>query len=169
MTELSALTADLKKPDATVRARAAEQLAHLAEDAAPAAVALVEALGDVDDTVRDWANAALESVGPPSADDAVKLAALASDLRLNVAYWAVTLLGRLGAADELPADGSVVMVSVLTSELQSHPEIAVRERAAWALGQIGKPAASALTALQQAAGDSRPRLSRLAKEALDKI
>ncbi len=167
--DLAKLTADLKSTDIAVRATAAEQLARLAEAAQPAAVNLVEAMGDADSAVRDWVYAALESLGPPRAEDAMKLATLASDARLDVAYWAVTLLGRLGSGDGLPSSDSANIVLAITAALKDHGEIAIRQRAAWALGQIGPPASAVATALQQAAGDPDPRLSRLAKEALDKI
>ncbi len=169
MTDLKRLTADLKNANAAVRAAAAEQLSHLAEEAAPAAVGLVETMADSDDIVREWANAALESLGPPRSDDATRLAALAGDARANVAYWAVTLLGRLGGAGELSADDSTAIVSALVSALRTYSEVTVRERAAWALGQIGKPARSAISALAQAAAESGPRLSRLAQEALENV
>jgi HEAT repeat protein len=57
----------------------------------------------------------------------------------------------------------------LTAALQSAPEQAIRERAAWALGQIGPKAKSAIPALRDAAGTKQPRLSRLANEALAAI
>ncbi len=160
------LASDLKNSDANVRAAAAEQLAHLEEGAEAAAVPLVRAMNDAESTVRDWAYAALESLGPPAAGDGPALAQLLSDPCLDVAYWAATLLGRLGAED-----GSACAASVksLVAALESYPESAVRERAAWALGQIGPPAAEAAAALQIAAAGSIPRLSRLAKEALEKI
>jgi HEAT repeat protein len=167
--ELDQLTADLKNTDARVRATAAEQLAKLAEDAQPAAVQLVAAMGDADSTVHDWVYAALESLGPPRAEDASGLTQLVSDKRLDVAYWAVTLLGRLGAVAGLSSGDTAPVVSAITTALQGHAETAVRERAAWALGQIGAPAAAAIPALQQAASDPAPRLSRLAQEALEKI
>jgi HEAT repeat protein len=167
--ELDQLTADLKNTDVGVRASAAEQLAKLADDAQAAAVQLVTTMGDADSTVRDWVYAALESLGPPRAEDASSLAQLVNDKRLDVAYWAVTLLGRLGAAAGFSSGDVAPVVSALTAVLQSHAEVAVRERAAWALGQIGAPAATAIPALQHAASDPTPRLSRLAQEALGKI
>ena len=49
------------------------------------------------------------------------------------------------------------------------PHLPVRQRAAWALGEIGPAAAAAVPTLQKAAGDPDPRLARLAQEAIDQI
>jgi len=160
--EIASLANDLKSADAPVRAKAAEELAHLVEGAQPAAVPLVLATSDADESVRQWATAALESLGPPRPSDVGKLAELLADSRLDVAYWAATLLGRL----ETGAGGGVPN---LAKALQSHPESAVRERCAWALGQIGPAACSALASLNRAAADPHPRLSRLAKQAIEQI
>ena len=94
--DVNALAAKLSDPAANVRAEAAEALAHLAEGAQAAAVPLVQAMGDADEDVRNWALAALESLGPPRFEDAPALSKLAADPRLDVAYWAVMLLGRFG-------------------------------------------------------------------------
>jgi HEAT repeat protein len=79
----------------------------------------------------------------------------------DVAYWAATLLGRL----ESEASGAV---SQLMEALGSSA-LAVRERAAWALGRIGPRASKALPLLRKLSRDSRPRLARLAAEAIGKI
>src|SRR5690606_25495364 len=126
--------------DALQRAAAAERLAQAAEDAKSAAVPLVRAAGDADESVREWAVAALESLGAPPTENQMELAALLSDPRLDVAYWSATLLGRLGAE----AKDST---AALAQALQSHPEMAVRQQAAQALAKIGRPAASAIAAL----------------------
>jgi HEAT repeat protein len=160
--DVAQLIADLQSKDATSRAAAAEQLTHLEEGAQPAALQLVLATADADESVRQWATAALESLGAPAAEDLPELAKLLADPRLDVAYWAATLLGRLGPA-ATPA------VTALVDSLGTHGEVAVRERCALALGQIGPAAISALAALQNAAADPRPRLSRLAKQAIEQI
>jgi HEAT repeat protein len=162
--DVSQATADLKSSDAVVRAAAAEQLAHLEDGAQPAAVPLVLATADADESVRQWATAALESLGPPDPEQAAELAKLTSDPRLDVAYWSVTLLGRLGSDA-----GNADTVAALICALDNHPQSAVRERAAWALGEVGSAAAAALPALQGAQAKTDPRLSRLAKTAIEQI
>jgi HEAT repeat protein len=162
--DIQALAKNLSSDEAATRIAAAEELAKLADGAQPAAVALVHAMGDADGAVRDWALAALESLGPPAAEDTDALVKLLTDARLNIAYWAATLIGRLGE----DADAAKV-VPALVQALNEHADLAVRERAAWALGKIGPSAVDALPALKNVAGDPKLRLSRLAREAIDKI
>ena len=156
---ISDLTAALAGSDASKRQAAAEELAQLGEEAAPAALALVTTCG-ADDEAREWIVSALESLGVPPEDTVAPLAKLAGNQTQDVAYWAVTLLGRAKAA---------AAVTALAGTLAKHPAIVVRQRAAWALGQIGQPAAAAQSALEAAASDSDPRLASLAREALGQL
>jgi HEAT repeat protein len=160
-TDLSALVASLKSGDADQRQAAAEKLSQRGTDAAPAAVALVEAC-ERDDEARESVVAALEELGPPAASDVAKLAALVSRPSLDVAYWAATLLGRL-EGEASPA------VPALSEALGGHGELAVRQRAAWALGKIGPAAATARDALTKAAASSDPRLASLARAAVSSV
>jgi HEAT repeat protein len=123
---------------------------------------LVRASGDRDAAVRDWAVAALEELGPPPAKEVDALTALATNPEINIAYWACTLLGRLAAEASLA-------VPALAEALAQHQQLAVRERAAWALAQIGPAAKSGLPALEQAAQSGEARLSRLARQAIAAI
>ena len=152
------LTDNLDRGDADSRRAAAEQLAQLGPDAAPAAVALVRACDD-DESVREWAVAALEGMEAPPASDVERLAELLADANALSAYWAATLLGRLG-------DKAAPAVSALAAALDAGRDLSVRERAAWALGQIGPAAAAALSALKLAAASGEARLARLAEQAI---
>jgi HEAT repeats len=154
--------AQLTGQDAAQKAAAAEAIAQLGPDARPAAVALVRACATDDDSTREWVTSALEGLGAPPIEQVNDLIPLVADKSLEGAYWAATLLGRLGAA-AAPA------VSALTAALGKSPEQRVREQAAWALGKIGPPAKSAAPALCEAAASKEPRLSRLATEALSAI
>jgi HEAT repeat protein len=160
--DVSELMVDLAAQEPFQRARAAEYLARLGAEARDAAVPLVRACGDQSEDVRQWAAAALEEMGPPDASDVEALATLLSDPRGDIGYWAATLLGRLGAqaAHAVPA---------LTAALSGDAEIPVRQRTAWALGQIGPPAQSALDALRQSASGADRRLARLAHQAISQI
>lgn len=161
-TELDALVTSLKSGPLAERQAAAEKLAQLGSEARRAAVALVEALETQDDQLREWVAAALEELGPPDAGDVAKLASLVDRSSLDVAYWAATLLGRLDAK-AAPA------VPNLALALVHHPETAVRERAAWALGKIGPAANAARHALTQAADSSNRRLASLARDAMGRL
>lgn len=144
------------------RREAAERLAQSPSAARQVAVALVETCDTDDDQLREWIAAALEESGPPDVGGVARLRELVEHPRLDVAYWAATLLGRL-AVDAAPA------VPQLARALDTHPEPSVRERAAWALGRIGPPAAAAREALTRAADNSSGRLARLAQQALDRL
>jgi len=160
--DISTLIDDLSSSDLERRRAAAEELSLLAAEARPAAVPLVRAAGDADEEVREYAVAALEELGPPDAEEAAALTELLADERLDVGYWAATLLGRL----EEDAAGAT---SELAAATTSSPHLPVRERAAWALGRIGPAAEDSAAALESAAQTDQPRLSRLAKEALAKV
>lgn len=159
---MNELITALKSSDPAERCRAAEQLLELGSEAQAAAVALVQACGDQIEEVREQAVAALEELGPPLPANATALGRLLADNNGDVAYWAATLLGRLG-----PEAASTV--TPLAAALAKSSHLPVRQRAAWALGCIGKTAASARKALEQAAASDDPRLARLAREALDQI
>lgn len=153
------LIANLTATDADTRAAAAESLGQMAADAAPAAVALVEACRDADDRVREWAVAALEDMGSPPEDTVKPLTLLVGDKNPLAGYWAATLLGRCG-------EGAASAVEALAKAVDSGADLAVRERAAWALGQIGSAASAARGVLEKAAASADERLARLASDAL---
>ena len=161
-TDIARLIATLRDVSPAERSQAAEQLCHLGAEAQEAAVALVRTCADGEEEVREWAVAALEDLGPPAAGDLHALTALVTDKNRDVGYWAVTLLGRLGAT-------AAAAVPALAGALSGPVDLAVRQRAAWALGQIGPPAAAARTPLQQAASSDDPRLARLAQQALQQL
>ncbi len=153
--------AKLGNENIAVRAEAAERLSRLAEEAQPAAVALVKATGD-DESVSQWAVAALEELGPPPAGLAKELAALTAGEHELVAYWSITLLGRLGSA-------AASTTETLVAALESSPHLAAQQRAAWALGEIGVRSESVTEALRQASQATDPRLAKLAAQSLAKL
>jgi HEAT repeat protein len=123
--------AQLRSASAEERASAAQFFAGLGDsgDAASAAVPLVEACNDPDEQVRQWADGALENLGPPRTDDVAALVAILDREEPNTAYWSATLLGRLGsrAASARPA-------LVKAAARDQHPNVA--KRAAWALKKL---------------------------------
>jgi HEAT repeat protein len=125
-------------------------------------VGLVRQAGDPEETVREWATAALEGMGAPAVEDQAALVAELASAQPDVAYWAATLLGRLG-------DEAAPSVDALAKATAEHPLPEVRQRAVWALGRIGPAAGNARPVLEQAAQSSEPRLARLAQRALTQI
>ncbi len=161
MSNVVVLAQQLQDTQLEVRIQAAQQLSRSGEEASFAAVALVEACGDAEPVSR-WAVAALESLGPPPPDAVAPLCRLASDANELVGYWAVTLLGRLESA-------AVAAVEPLASVLATASHPAVRQRAAWALGKIGRRTPVVLAALERASGAADPRLARLAAQAIGQL
>jgi HEAT repeat protein len=151
----------LRSQKAEERAAAAEALSHLGEEAAPAAVPLVECCSD-EESVSQWAVAALESLGPPPEDSISALEKLATSEHALVAYWAITLLGRCGET----AQASQQM---LTSILNESNEISVRQRAAWCLGEIQADSKESIEALAKATKATDPRLARIASKSLASV
>ena len=160
---VSKLVECLDSNDTAVRIQAAERLAGLGPDAAPAACGLVRNVGDVNESLAEWSCAALETLGPPPRAMLDDLLTLAGSPNPDVAYWAVTLIGRL-EIEARPA------VRTLARLVRSTDHDAVRQRATWALGRIGPSAESARPVLETAAADDDdPRLAGLARIALDRI
>lgn len=160
--DANALAAELGASDPRMREAAAERLASLGEAASPAAVALVRACADADELVREQVVGALEGLGPPPPEAIGQLSELVAHDDPLTAYWATTLLGRAG-------QDAATAVSALARCVASPADVAVRQRAAWALGKIGPAAGAAREALERAAADADPRLARLATESLAAI
>ena len=161
-TNLSSLIVALSDGNVANRAQAAEQLAQLGSKAQPAAVALVLACSDEAEEVRAWVTSALEQMGPPEASDLGHLISFLEGRSPDVGYWAATLLGRL-KAEAAPA------VDALAQAVAGSTHLSVRQRSAWALGEIGPAATAALPSLRNAAGNPDPRLARLAQQAIELI
>jgi HEAT repeat protein len=161
MGDLERWQMDLKSHDVSTRMAAAEHFSQAGEDAAFAALELVHACGD-DESVNQFAIAALEDMGPPPADSKKALSAFLTSPESLVAYWAATLIGRL---EETAKDCQADLAALLTSSA----DMAVRERAAWALGRVGADSESAIAALKEAARSGPARLQRLATAALEQL
>jgi len=149
---------DLNSSDVSVRATAAESLCAADAGSTRAAIALVKACAD-NESVQIWAVSALEGLGPPPIEAIEPLSNLAADDNALVAYWAATLLGRLGRQ---ATTSQTALANVLTTSTDD----SVRQRAAWALGKIGADTEDALNALAKAADSGSERLARLAQSAL---
>ncbi|MEM8670292.1 MAG: HEAT repeat domain-containing protein [Planctomycetota bacterium] len=119
--------------------------------------------GHDDDEIRMWASEALESsIQAEVAELLVLIQMLESTEDSEICYWSATILGRLGsdAASAAP---------VLEACVRKSMYLPARERATWALAQIGPAASIALPTLKDIAESSPPRLQRLAIEAIDRI
>ena len=152
----------LASDDQAMRRQAAELLSQNVDVAVDVATALVQHVGDDDRVVAEYCVATLEELGPPPASQLDDLACLASAENTDVAYWAVTLIGRCGVA-------AVGQAQLLGELVASDAATNVRERAAWALGRIGPAASAALPQLESAARASPESLARAVAKALEAI
>ena len=160
--EVESRVAELRSAEVARRRAAAEALGR--EGADVAVIALLDACADADEQVRELANAALEELGPPPLEVADQLAERLNGPELT-GYWAATLLGRLGDA---AGPWSNALGQTLHPSSGS-PHAANRQRAAWALGQIGPAAEVAVAALEAASQGDDARLAKLATRALQEI
>ena len=160
---VESLVEQLFADSADARAEAAEQLSRAPEQIGDAADALLDACQDSDERVRVWAAEALETMDAPSEKIAPLLSQRLAASNADVAYWAATLLGRLGPAAATAAPPLSVLL-----DREDAPQSA-RERAAWALGQIGPDASAAIASLEQAAQSQNRRLAALASAALKAV
>ena len=124
---------------------------------------VVPLAGSRDDTVRVWAAQALESAVEPLPDDVPALmSCLQDDSDGEYSYWAATLLGRLGT-------GAVAATQSLCDCLQDSLCLPARERAAWALMEIGPDAAAAIPVLENVSKRGPARLRKIAVAALERV
>lgn len=158
-TQLSCM---LQSPDVSKRRQAAEYLSQNPDAAMELAVDLVKAIGDSDRQVMEYAVATLEELGEPAQVQLSQLASLVEGQSPDVEYWAITLIGRTGAA-------SAEYASRLASVVASDAEPYVRERAAWAIARIGPAAASVRRSLEPYRSAEPSSLARAVTKALEAI
>jgi len=151
---------DLKTDDTAAQLAAAEGLAGLGEAAQPAIVQLIQRCGSENEAIRNWCTSALEDVGRPDLGQIDELLPLASAANENIAYWAITLLGRL-ERDAIRA------MPIVIERLHDDSAPAVQRRAAWALGRLGD--SEAVEALREAASGSDRALVTQARNAMEQI
>jgi HEAT repeat protein len=160
MDDVQSLVKSLGSSDVAQRREAAQRLAQLEDAAQTAATALVEACDEADEDTREWVVAALEALGRPPESQQPRLIEQLGHPCALARYWAATLLGRL---EDRAGENAVRQ---LAASLEADDDVAVRQRAAWALGKVGPAAAAARDALTKAAASSDSRLARLAAQAL---
>ncbi len=129
------------------------------------ATTVVGLAGSANDEVRMWAAEAMEqAIQPEPADvtDLIELMSTSPDG--EVCYWSVTMIGRLGVRG---ADS----VAALENCLLHSNYLAAKERAVWAISQIGPDAMAAVPTLKKLVQEQTrsPRLVRLATEVLRRM
>lgn len=152
---------ELENPNPNIRYQALQTLTEQSPSLGSLAPELLRASNDPSPTIQQFAIAKLEDLEDPDPSqvaDILRYVQRPADS--ETVYWGITLIGRMGA------DGAEA-VPMLAGVLANSPFLHVREKAAWALGQIGPAAEGALAVLQDAAKQGSPRLSRLALQAIE--
>lgn len=160
---LNALKSELASHDTERRRAAIRQIAQDGSNPFGITAAVILLVADADEETRGWACEALESVIVPAPDEVSGLIELLRDKSDGeIEYWSATMLGRLGAI-------AGAATPVLANCMLDSRCLAARERAAWALSEIGPPARSAMNALRQIGPEDPPRLQRLAATAIQSV
>ena len=129
------------------------------------AATVVALSGSENDEIRMWAAEAMETaIQPQKADMESLIEMMTASPDGEVCYWSATMIGRLGLL-------GAAAVPALEDCLLNSNYLAARERAVWALSQVGPNAVAALTTLQELADqpDQHVRLSRLAAEVVRRL
>ena len=127
---------------------------------------LLALLESDDETERECASDLLENCGPPSAND---VSFLCDQLKSKIAarvYWSSTLLGRIRDSFENSAQRSCVQRALCGTLEDTSLELSARERAVWAIGEIGGIDEACRTTLEKHINSAAPRLKRLLETAL---
>lgn len=134
----------LADPTVTVRRQAAGALTNIGPDAAPAVADLCRALTDDDPQVQSRSALALGAIGPAAKAAAPHLIRALRSRVVEVRLYAIEALARIES-------GLDQAVSELARILREDPDVAVRQRAVWALGRVsdleGSGAATALASV----------------------
>lgn len=135
-----------------------KELVRDSDRANESVVKLVRTLASSDEDLRGWVCDALENV-ELTRQVSNEIAALCSRAEEPVAGWACKLIAR---SNELAHEHQ----AALTSTLSTHSSIGVQQQAALALRNAEPLNDAARAALETAAQNTDPRLSRLANQAL---
>lgn len=153
------LAAEVKDPNVNHRLQAIDVLESMGPAAAPAAPALVAALGDRDRFVRWAAARALGKMAPAEAATAVPgLMRLLDDADSDVRRASVRALGQYGPRAQAAVPRLIPILNDSSAEARIAAVVALRD--------IGPAARSAIPMLQKATTDSDSRVRRAAAELL---
>jgi len=122
-----------------------------------------------DETVQSAASEALENCGPPNSKDWPYLCDQLHLTGTDLLFWSSTLLGRLGTDLGESEQADAIRSSLVSVVLRDTVDLSAREKAAWALGEIGGLPSSSRTQLESVAATALPRLKRLLEAAFSAI
>ncbi|QDV21964.1 hypothetical protein [Aureliella helgolandensis] len=147
---------------------AIEQIRSLVNDPQEAGLRTLDLLACLNDSemeLRGWACDALEVIQQIPEEIVPELLLACSHKNAGISEYSCTLLAR--RANSCDAAQQAAIQQTLRTTLQTHSETAARQAAAAALGKLPTLDQESRSALQQATTSTDPRLSRLARTALD--
>lgn len=127
---------------------------------------LLVLLDSDDETEQGCANDLLENCGVPGRSDVPFLCEQLKSKISSRVYWCSTLLGRLGQTVSDPSERSRIHAELCLAIDDESIELSARERAAWAIGELGGVDGCCRTELERHIEAAPPRLKRLLSKAL---
>lgn len=125
---------------------------------------LMALLNGQDESAQSFATEALENCGPPGVNELPFLLKQLESTSSTTIYWASTLLGRMNATgniDRRPIQSALCKVAV-----NEALDLSARERAVWAIGELGSMESACRERLSAVESSAAPRLKRLIATAL---
>ena len=125
---------------------------------------LLSFMNSEDESAQNLATEALENCGPPSRKELVFLLSQLSSSEESNVYWASTLLGRFKPGGD--KERVELQQSLCNAICKLDNTLAARERATWAIGELGSVNQECRRLLSSQIPDAPPRLKRLLESAL---
>ncbi len=123
-------------------------------------------LDSTDETEQNCASDLLENGGVPNRKDIPFLCEQLNSGRSSRVYWCSTLLGRLGPAEDDQIGRGRIHTELCGVINDESLELSARERAAWAIGELGGIDPACRGVLEKHVERAPSRLKRLLEAAL---
>lgn len=127
---------------------------------------LLDLLDSEDETELNTASDLLESCGVPGISGVPFLCEQLKSGRSSRVYWCSTLLGRLGPTVGDQPDRNRIHTDLCQAISDESLDLSARERAAWAMGELGRVDSDCRSVLENHVEKAPPRLKRLLETAL---
>ena len=127
---------------------------------------LLDLLENTDETESNSASDLLENCGAPRLGDVAFLSEQLKSAQSSRVYWCSTLLGRLGSDCGGPEARSRIQTALCQATVNESLELSARERAAWAIGELGSVDSVCRDVLRTQVEEAPARLKRLLETAI---
>ena len=127
---------------------------------------LLDLLDSEDEAELNTASDLLENCGLPNIPDIPFLCEQLKSGRSSRVYWCSTLLGRLGPTVDDQLDRSRMHSNLCHVISDESLDLSAKERAAWAMGELGKVDSDCRAVLKNHVEKAPPRLRRLLETVL---